>query len=311
MRRIEAKGPKAFGLPRLKKKEIILERKIKMILEKVKKVASRTFFWTVLSGLAGLILIINFFGEIVWFLVSQSIIVWRILNQLVPIYAILVIFVLILIVFLLTKLRKTRLNEKEMFILGILDGKERRLSLLFRAYKQRFEVESRTMSNCLVTIKQLEKKKLIKCETCAGGIKDVQDEMLKLTKKGQKRFEKLDSVIKEKAEDIFSEVSDSMQKIKSGRRKKEQIEPHNEIMFILESLANERDRSMTRPTLSNYYFKKFSNKKVADFNIAWSKLEASDLIIQNRGSTGYGSSDIYFITDEGLDYLWTYKENKE
>lgn len=125
--------------------------------ENVKKVASKPFL-KMISGLAALIVIIKFFGEIVRWLVPKSIIVWGILNQPVPIYVVLVIFVLILIVFLLIKLRKTKLSEKEVFILGILDEKEIGLNLLFKVYKQRFEAEPRTMSNCLVTINSLRRK---------------------------------------------------------------------------------------------------------------------------------------------------------
>lgn len=284
-----------------------------MIWGKVKKLASKPFFWKrlrgLVSGLAALIVIIKFFGEIARWLVSKSIIVWGILNQPVPIYVVLVIFVLILIVFLLIKLRKLRLNEKEMFMLGILDERELGLNLLFKVYKQRFDAESRTMSNCLVTIKQLEKKKLIKCATFTGGINDIQDELFQLTKKGRKRFEKLDSVIKEKAEGVYNKVL-AMPKMKFGRKKLGRIEPNKEIIFILELLANQQKKSMRKTALSNYYFKEFSNKKVIDFNIVWNRLQTGDLITEYRGSPGYGRSYIYSITDRGVEYLRTYKENK-
>lgn len=284
-----------------------------MIREKVKKLASKPFFWKKLrglvSGLAALIVIIKFFGEIARWLVSKSIIVWGILNQPVPIYVVLVIFALVLIVFLLIKLRKLRLNEKEMFILGILDERELGLNLLFKVYKQRFGTESRTMSNCLVTIKQLEKKKLIKCEAFTGGIDDIQDELFQLTKKGQKRFKKLDSIIKGKAEDTYKKLL-AMPKMKFERKKLERIEPNKEIIFILELLAKQQSRSMRNSTLRNYYFKNFSNKKVIDFNIVWNRLQTGDLITEYRASPGYGRSYIYSITDRGVEYLRTYKENK-
>jgi len=263
----------------------------------------------VLSGLGGLYFVIKFFGEIVRFLISQSTEFWKILNRTIPIYAVLVILVFILIVLLLIKLRKFRLNEKETFILAILDKREIGLNLLFKLYKQRFEKESRTMSHCLLTIKQLEMKKFIICPALTGGINGIQNELFQLTKKGQKRFEKLDSVIKEKAENIYNEIL-NMAKIKLGSRELKRIEPHKEIMFILELLANQQNKSMAKTALSNYYFKNLSNKKVIDFNILWNRLETGDLIIEYRGSTGYGSSDIYFITDEGLEYLWTFR-NKE
>jgi hypothetical protein len=101
-----------------------------------------------------------------------------------------------------------------------------------------------------------------------------------------------------------------MAKIKLGSRELKRIEPHKEIMFILELLANQQNKSMAKTALSHYYLKNFSNKKVIDFNILWNRLETGDLIIEYRGSTGYGSSDIYFITDEGLEYLRTFR-NKE
>lgn len=183
-----------------------MSAKLKIIWKKIKKILSRPFFWTVLSGLGGLYFVIKFFGEIVRFIISQSAEFWRIFNQTVPIYIVLFIFVFILIVLLLIKLRKHRLNEKEMFILGILDEREIGLNLLFKLYKQRFEKESRTMSHCLITIKQLEMKKLIKCAALSGGINSIQDELFQLTEKGQKRFEKLDSTIREKSENIYNKL---------------------------------------------------------------------------------------------------------
>lgn len=157
--------------------------------------------------------------------------------------------------------------------------------------------------------KQLEKKKLIECEVFTGGTKDIQDEMFKLTKKGQKRFKKLDSVIKKKAEDIYNKLL-AMPKIKFERKKLERIEPNKEIIFILELLAKQQNRSMRNTALRNYYFKNFSNKKVIDFNIVWNRLQTGDLITEYRGSPGYGRSYIYSITDRGVEYLRTYKENK-
>lgn len=278
----------------------------------VKKVVSKLFFWArlsgLVSGLAALIVIIKFFGEIVRWLVSKSIIVWGILNQPVPINVVLVIFALIFIIFLIIKSRKTRLDEKDVFILGILDEREIRLSLLFKIYKQRFEAEPRTMSNCLVTIKQLEKKKLIECEVFTGGAKDIQEEMFKLTKKGQKRFEKLVPVIKKNAENIYNKVL-AMPKMKVGSSELKRIEPHKEIIFILELLANQQNKSMTKTDLRNYYFKKFSNKKIIDFNIVWNRLETGNLIMEYRASPGYGSLDIYYMTDNGLVYHRTYRNN--
>jgi DNA-binding PadR family transcriptional regulator len=232
-----------------------------------------------------------------------------ILIQPAPIYVFLVFFVLILIVFLLIKLRKTKLSEKEMFILGIIDERELGLNLLFKVYKQRFEEDPRTKSNCVVTIKQLEKKKLIRCEAFTGGINGIHDELFQLTKKGRKRFEKLDSVIKEKAEGVYNKLL-AMPKMKFGRKKLERIEPNKEIIFILELLAKQQKRSMRNTALRNYYFKNFSNKKVIDFNIVWNRLQTGDLITEYRGSPGYGRSYIYSITDRGVEYLRTYKENK-
>jgi len=202
------------------------------------------------------------------------------------------------------------LNEKEMFILGILDEREIGLNLLFKLYKQRFEKESRTMSHCLVTIKQLEMKKLIRCAAHAGEINSIQDELFQLNKKGQKRFEKLDSIIREKSENIYNKLL-AMPKMKLGSRELKRIEPHKEIMFILELLTNQQNRSMKKTALSNHYFKNFSNKKVIDFNILWNRLETGDLIMEYRASISYGRSDIYFITEKGLEYLRTYKENKD
>jgi len=283
-----------------------------MILKKAEKVVSNIFFRTtlrILGAITGLILVINFFGKIVRFLISLSTAFWRIFNRTVPIYIVLVIFVLILIVFLLIRLRKLRLNEKETFILAILDEREIGLNLLFKLYKQRFEKESRTMSHCLVTIKQLEMKKLINCAALSGGINGIQDELFQLTKKGQKRFKELDSIIIVKAENIYNKISD-MPKMKLGSRELKRIEPHKEIMFILELLESQQNRSMTKTALSNHYFKNYSNKKVIDFNILWNRLETGDLIMEYRASIGYGRSDIYFITEEGLGYLWTFR-NKE
>lgn len=283
-----------------------------MIWENVKKAVFKPFLWKRLIGLAALITalikLIEYLGKIVRFVGWGLNKVWGILNQPLPIYVILAIFVLILIVFLLIKLRKLKFNDKEMFILGILDEREIGLNLLLKVYKQRFKAESRTRSNCLKNIEQLEMKKLIRCAALAGGINGIQDELFQLTKKGRKRFEKLDSVIKEKAEGVYNKVL-AMPKMRLGSSELKRIEPHKEIISILELLANQQKKSMRKTALSNYYFKEFSNKKVIDFNIVWNRLETGSLIEEYRASAGYESPDIYFITEEGLVYLRTYKEN--
>ncbi|MGB7294573.1 MAG: hypothetical protein WBC70_03215 [Candidatus Aminicenantales bacterium] len=159
-------------------------------------------------------------------------------------------------------------------------------------------------------MKKLEKRKLIELGCQTGGVYKVQDELFKITKKGQKRLKKISESLKSQAENIFEEIYKEVHNLSSIICRIKNEETIKEIVYILGILANQLDKKRLKSVLQNDYFGKFRNKEVSDFNYVWSFLEREDLIVQDRGITGYGGGYgelPFYITDKGLEF---YSEKK-
>jgi hypothetical protein len=230
-----------------------------------------------------------------------SIFIAELTNTKVPMgtlfYLILAIFIVVLIK---RKIRNLSLNSKEKFIISILNERELGFRILFKAYKAKFEKETRVISNCVSTVRQLKKKGLVESQAYGGRINGITDELWRLTNKGKKQYEKLDG-IKEEAEQILRQaLSEGSQ----GGDKPKRLEPHDEVMFILNEFANQRDKKLHKDILRRKYFAAFKNKTEADFNIIWSRLEREGLICI------FGYDVCHSITGEGLDYLGRNRTSK-
>ncbi|MCX6565198.1 MAG: hypothetical protein NTW38_02040 [Candidatus Aminicenantes bacterium] len=233
-----------------------------------------------------------------WFHIVIPVIVflWNIVLQEVPIY---LGFILIFAYFIFSYIKSLRLSNKERFLISFLGSEERGLNLILNAYKRNFFNESRVRSRCISAMNHLERTNLITVTAVSGGMTSIQDELYKLTKKGIKRFNKIDEKIKSKTNEIYL----SLKNEKTKNRIPERIEPNNEIIFILNVLANQPGISIDKDSLMANYQKKFSDKSVSHFNTIWNLLERNALILQDAGPTGYGSTDNYSLTDKGFDYL--------
>jgi len=248
-----------------------------------------------LSILASISIIYDFLTNKIGFVIPTLRFLWKFLNQRIPVF---IVIALVLAVLILIKQIGWKLTEKEVFIISLLDEGERGLGLLFKAYKKTFPAEPRTMSNCMTTIQKLEKRKLIKVEALTGGINTIQDELFKLTKKGLKRYRKLDAAIKEKGKVfIFSEVTEHTRECAGELR----IEPHEEVVFFLTLLANQINRSMAFRFIEPQYMRQFTGKERADLQVLINILERNGLIekvaMGNLGEIGYT------ILTKGLTYF--------
>lgn len=244
-----------------------------------------------------LIEIINGFGR---FLLSF-------LKISIPIYALLVLMIAAFVIF---KISTKKLGYRQKFILSLIDGREISLIKIFIAYKRMFLNDSRTMTHCFLQMKKLEKRKLIELGCQTGGIYTVQDELFKITKKGQRRLEKISESLKNQAENIFEEIYREDHNLSSMMSRVKNEETIKEIVYVLGILANQLDKKRVKSVLQNDYFGKFRNKEVSDFNYMWSILEKEDFVSQDRGITGYGGGYgelPFYITDKGLEF---YNKNK-
>jgi hypothetical protein len=219
----------------------------------------------------------------------------EILNYRIPLFLIIAVGLAIL---LLIKLKSWKLSDKEVFVISVLDEGERGLDRLFKAYKKAFPAESRTISNCTAIIKKLERKKLIEMPILTGGIGSVQDEVFRLTKKGLKKYKKLDVAIKERGQALFfSEVAERARE----RIRETLIEPSEEVMFFLKLLANQVAKSMTFRVIEPDYRKRFPSKERADFQVLINNLEKAGLIEEIPMGTMMEIG--YKLLREGLEYF--------
>jgi hypothetical protein len=270
--------------------------------EKLWKTLSNKKSEGIIATVASILIILDIVTKKINFVIPVVNFLWRIIKEKVPIFY---IVALILIVFILIKIRSRRLNEREKFIIGFLDEGERGIRLLFKAYKIKYPNESRTMSNCAIIVKQLEKKKLVKCEAFTGGINSIQDELFKLTKRGQKRFEKLDSKIKEDTARILGDISGASESPKPEKDKAKRIEPHEEVIFILNLIASVPNRTLSLRVLEVGFMNKFKKNELSELQIVLNDLKEEGFISE----IGVGEwQEIGFeIGSEGLKYL---KQNR-
>jgi hypothetical protein len=248
----------------------------------------------VVGILAGLTIIFDFVTNKIGYALPVIEFLWRVLNLRLSLLFIGIFSIIVLLVF---KLISRKLDEDEIFLISFIDEGERGLDLIFKAYKKKFPRESRIVSCCLAKMKKLEKRKLINIETLTGGANGIQDELFKLTKKGLKKYKKLDSAIKDRAEQIVIELKETSMQVEKELR----IEPHVEVVFILNLIANQPGNAMTIREIEHDYMRQFGPKQRADLKIVINNLELNYLIEE----TAIGAMDElgYEILRKGLKYL--------
>lgn len=230
----------------------------------------------------------------------------KIMNQRVPVF---ILIILILMAFIILIIIRRKLDKKQQFVLSIIDDREIGLIKLFRAYRKNFPRESRIMTRVFKIINKLERLKLIELGCQTGGMRQVQDELFRITKKGRRHLKKVSERIKDKAEEVFDEIYKEEHKSHLVNRKINYKKNIKEILFILGMLANQLDKKMKKSILRNDYLSKFKDKKVSDFNFVWSILEEKEFIFQ--AITGYagGYEELsFYIADEGLGF---YHSNRD
>lgn len=204
---------------------------------------------------------------------------------------------LCLVVLVLKRIKNRRLNESEKFIISILDDRELGFGNLFKAHKVKFTKESRTVSNCVSAVKHLEKMKLVESKASVGGIKEVGDELFRLTDKGKKRYKKLDGMKSEAAQIIEQVLNIGPQE----SEKTKGLEAHGEAVFILEHLANKANRASSWRKIEPEYVEKFKGKAVKDLQIILNDLGQKGFI--EKIEYGEWGEIGYSITSAGLKYL--------
>lgn len=265
---------------------------IDLKLVRIKSMVSKPNFWIIFTGVCTFILLLLSLYQAEFKIRPIFICISEVANIKIPLFVL--VYAILGILFIIFVLRKTRrLNKKEKFIVSILGKRELGFKILFKTYKTKFEKESRIISNCVSTVGQLKKRGLVESPLCSGRINGITDELWRLTNKGKKQYDKIDET-KEEAEQILRHaLSEGSQEGDKPKR----LEPHDEVIFILNELANQRDERLHKDILRSKYFGMFKNKTEADFNIVWRKLEREELV----GIYGYNSR--HSITGEGLDYL--------
>ena len=94
----------------------------------------------------------------------------------------------------------------------------------------------------------------------------------------------------------------SPKKFKEMKAEKvKKLEPNIEIIFILDVLANQSDRTLEQRYLWDKYLLKFKEKKQSDFQIILNELENHYLIEETE--CGELGEICWFITTIGLTYL--------
>lgn len=260
--------------------------------DKIKKIV-RSWWFTPLTVLIALtVSILDLFLKQFNVIVPVIIFLWKLININIPFYAIIILAILASIVL------RHAINKKDKFILSLLDGRELNLSKLLSA------CETIKMSGCIGIIGRLEARNLILSPATSGGIKDIRDVYFRLTEKGQKRLKRIEYRIKKMAEDIYNEVCNELRNLDPTE---EEITPiKKEIIYTLQFLANEEDKSSSKSVLRFNYTNMFTDKEMSDFNYMWSVLENKRLVEPDLSSGGY--SELKFtITHKGLKFYNDYK----
>jgi hypothetical protein len=145
---------------------------------------------------AGLTIIYDSFSNKIGVVAPIARFFWTFLNTRV---SLLVVGTMGLVALIVSWLIRRMLTEHERFLVCFLDGGERSLELILRAYKRKFPTKFRIMSHCLTNINRLEKKRIVELGVLAGGVNENQKEMLKLTQKGLRIFKKTEPALKVEA----------------------------------------------------------------------------------------------------------------
>jgi len=264
----------------------------------VKEAFSRKLIFTVYIPSIILIILGCVIKE-VWdisIIVSAAVFLFKILIFRISIWILLAVALVGLILY---RIKRRVLDERQKFILSILDDREVGLTNLAVAYKKLWPKDGRIKTKSAEILKSLERLKLAESRCSVGGANTVQEEMIKATDKGKKRIKKIETVVLEKAEKIFDEV---YREAISLEPMDEEIE-HNmeDIFFILGILAHDEAKEALKTRLRFDYTNQFRDKDMAHFNYIWSILERKRLIEEKP--TGYAGSYTeipFLITDKGL-----------
>ena len=122
-------------------------------------------------------------------------------------------------------------------------------------------------------------------------------EKFKNYKEGDKKF-------KEEIKTEIAQVRNTANSAYNRPKKYEKPDRDDEIRFILNLVGNQKEEKMSEEKIREEYFKKFSSSKQIDFNSLWNTyLLQNELLEQDRGPTGYGGTEYYYIRSKGYSYL--------
>ena len=245
--------------------------------------------------------ILDLVTERIGFAVPVFRFIWVVLGQKVPVF---IIVAIIGIVFVGVWLRHNRLTVEETFILSFIDEGERGLEILSRAYKRRFPQESRALSKCCVNIKRLEAKKYVINSAFTGGIDNVQDELFKLTKRGLRKYKKLDPLIITEADKYYSEIRSVASKAKNsaplGIKEDVKSLKFTEEHGLILTMLGVSSKAVDEERLFDEYKKRFPSKGRLGFKYIMEDLLRVEFI--DPGSP-YSYGNPYSLTSKGLFFL--------
>lgn len=136
-----------------------------------------------------------------------------------------------------------------------------------------------------------------------GGLKKEIEGLKKGFEDYRKGVNKLEIEFREK----INKQDEILARIHNAPKEYLKLEPNDEILFILETLANQRSQSMDWRDLESYYKKKFDKLKTqADYNIVINKLMTHRYIRLNE----IAEPEEYEITPKGLEYFALIGEKK-
>jgi len=107
--------------------------------------------------------------------------------------------------------------------------------------------------------------------------------------------------LKTEIEKTKEEFLQMLTKSKNETKDEEKLEPNDEIIFILDVLASQSDRTLEQDYLWEMYHSKFKEKRQADFQIIINDLDTNELIQE----TEYGEFEeiAWMILPLGIKYL--------
>lgn len=139
-----------------------------------------------------------------------------------------------------------------------------------------------------------------------SSVEKVINENKQLRDENKKINDLIEKKISETKREMRRDLEERLEKIKTEpQQKKEVLKPNREIIFILNLLATQYDRTLKQATLWSMYKSTFKEKEESDFQIVLNELDTADLIFETE--CGDFGEICYKITTIGLKYL---KQNK-